>query len=328
MKIIEKEKIIEVMQSFGARYILSKDSIRFTSICHGGDGYNLAYYPDKGTFYCFSNCGFLTLYDVVSKVKHISLDDAKRWTDEKFGLGKSNKGFYHINTLYDDVYDLINLHRKTIDDKIYYDDVILNYFEDIYYDGWIDEGISPDVMKRFEIRWYEYRKHIVIPVRDLDGKLIGIRRRSLVDGEAKYKPLDCEGKTWAFPTGENLYGLYQNQDIIKARKKCYLFEGEKSVLKAATIYGDFPCVACFSHNVSRQQINLLIDMGVREVILCFDYDGVGERKIYRLLADKIKTYGIGCKYLYTGYKTSLDAHDSPIDKGRDTFESLLKENNI
>ena len=270
----------------------------------------------------------MTLYDVVSKVKHISLDDAKRWTDEKFGLGKSNKGFYHINTLYDDVYDLINLHRKTIDDKIYYDDVILNYFEDIYYDGWIDEGISPDVMKRFEIRWYEYRKHIVIPVRDLDGKLIGIRRRSLVDGEAKYKPLDCEGKTWAFPTGENLYGLYQNQDIIKARKKCYLFEGEKSVLKAATIYGDFPCVACFSHNVSRQQINLLIDMGVREVILCFDYDGVGERKIYRLLADKIKTYGIGCKYLYTGYKTSLDAHDSPIDKGRDTFESLLKENNI
>lgn len=326
MKPIEKEKIIELMQSFGARYILSKDSIRFTSICHGGDGYNLAYYPDKGTFYCFSNCGFLTIYDVVSKVKHITIDDAKKFVNDKFGLGKTNKGFYIINTLYDDVYDLINLHRKESADRVYYDDVILNYFEDIYYEGWLKEGISPAVMKRFEIKWYEYRKHIIIPVRDIDGRLLGIRRRSLVDGEAKYKPLDCEGKSWAFPTGECLYGLYQNQNIISDRKKCYLFEGEKSVLKAATIYGDFPCVACFSHSVSRQQINLLIDLGVEEVILCFDYDGVGERKIYRLLAEKIKTYGIRCKYLYYGYKTSLDAHESPIDKGKKVFEELLQQN--
>ena len=147
-----------------------------------------------------------------------------------------------------------------------------------------------------------------------------------MEGEQKYMPLTIEGRDYAFSTGLALYGLYENLATIQHRRECYLFEGEKSVLKAATIYGDFPCVACFSHSVSRQQVNLLIDLGVEEVILCFDYDGVGERKIYRLLAEKIKTYGIRCKYLYYGYKTSLDAHESPIDKGKKVFEELLQEN--
>ena len=184
------------------------------------------------------------------------------------------------------------------------------------------------MMKRFGIKWYEYRKHIIIPCRNAQGKLIGIRRRSLVEGEQKYMPLTIEGRDYAFSTGLALYGLYENLATIQHRRECYLFEGEKSVLKAATIYGDFPCVACFSHSVSRQQVSLLAELGVSKITLCFDYDGGPEKRIYGLIRDKIIGWGIDCGYMYKDYNIMLDEHDSPIDKGRDTFEYLIKESRI
>ena len=114
-------------------------------------------------------------------------------------------------------------------------------------------------MERFGIEWYEVGKWIIIPVRNINGELIGIRRRSLNPEEPKYMPI-CSRSLgdYSFNTGLSLYGLYENQDIIRKRQSCYLFEGEKSVLKCATWYNHFPCAACYSHNVGYKQMDLLI----------------------------------------------------------------------
>ena len=47
-----------------------------------------------------------------------------------------------------------------------------------------------------------------------------------------------------------------------------------------------------------------------------------------LIRDKIIGWGIDCGYMYKDYNIMLDEHDSPIDKGRDTFEYLIKESRI
>ena len=259
----------------------------------------------------------MSLFDLVMHVKDCRFEDAMKFLADRLGIScNSRYGFPKRTSSFvkqcQELSELTN-HRQCSYQPPIYDEAILNYFEDRYYTGWIDEGISPDVMKRFGIKWYEYRKHIIIPCRNAQGKLIGIRRRSLVEGEQKYMPLTIEGRDYAFSTGLALYGLYENLATIQHRRECYLFEGEKSVLKAATIYGDFPCVACFSHSVSRQQVSLLAELGVSKITLCFDYDGGPEKKIYGLIRDKIIGWGIDCGYMYKDYNIMLDEHDSPID---------------
>ena len=270
----------------------------------------------------------MSLFDLVMHVKDCRFEDAMKFLADRLGIScNSRYGFPKRTSSFvkqcQELSELTNYRQCSYQPPIY-DETILNYFEDRYYTGWIDEGISPDVMKRFEIKWYEYRKHIIIPCRNAQGKLIGIRRRSLVEGEQKYMPLTIEGRDYAFSTGLALYGLYENLATIQHRRECYLFEGEKSVLKAATIYGDFPCVACFSHHISYYQTDLLIDLGVERVIICFDYDNAGEQERYAKLQQTLKSRGLDCSYLYPEYKYYLDEHDSPIDKGRDVFELLIR----
>ena len=270
----------------------------------------------------------MSLFDLVMHVKDCRFEDAMKFLADRLGIScNSRYGFPKRTSSFvkqcQELSELTN-HRQCSYQPPIYDEAILNYFEDRYYTGWIDEGISPDVMKRFGIKWYGYRKHIIIPCRNAQGKLIGIRRRSLVEGEQKYMPLTIEGRDYAFSTGLALYGLYENLATIQHRRECYLFEGEKSVLKAATIYGDFPCVACFSHYISYYQTDLLIDLGVERVIICFDYDNAGEQERYAKLQQTLKSRGLDCSYLYPEYKYYLDEHDSPIDKGRDVFELLIR----
>lgn len=198
----------------------------------------------------------MSIFDLVMHVKEYRFEEAMKFLADRLGIScNSRHGFSKRSSSFvkqcQELAELDNFRRCSYQPPIY-DETILSYFEDRYYTGWLDEGISADAMKRFGIKWYEYHKHIIIPCRNTQGELIGIRRRSLVEGEQKYMPLTIEGRSYAFSTGLALYGLYENMAIIQHRRECYLFEGEKSVLKAASIYGNFPCAACFSHSVSRQ----------------------------------------------------------------------------
>ena len=55
-------------------------------------------------------------------------------------------------------------------------------------------------------------------------------------------------------------------------KKAIIFESEKSVLKYASLFGwdNNISVACCGSNISMYQIQLLLDLGVEEIIVAFD----------------------------------------------------------
>ena len=127
---------------------------------------------------------------------------------------------------------------------------------------WIREGISPEIMRYFNIRVDSALHKIIIPHRDINGNLIGIRGRTYdpkeLDEGKKYMPVFIEGDMYNHPLGKNLFGLYENQETIRKIKKVCVFEAEKSVLQIGSIFGihnNWSVAVCGS-NISEDQIKI------------------------------------------------------------------------
>ena len=108
---------------------------------------------------------------------------------------------------------------------------------------------------------------------------------------------------------------------------------EKSCLLYQTYFGfeNDISTACCGSSFSSYQAQLLIDLGVQEIIIAFDrqFQYVGDKEYFHLIKNlkkitsKYKNYvNISCivdKKKITNYK------DSPIDRGREIFLKLFKE---
>ena len=247
---------------------------------------------------------------------------------------------------WNDYCEKLKKQNEEINNKIISDETILDYFENKVYEGWLKEGISEKSMKKYGIKWYEYQKHIVIPHRNKDGQLIGIRRRSLKpeDRNNKYMPEFIEGKDYGHSLGLNLYGLYENRAAIEDRGKAIIVEGEKSVLLSDTYFGkNSIAVATCGFSVSNKQANLLGDLGVRQVYLGFDKDfdefnkdavmkynsNPSTKRDFEMYKNKInsiasKLAGMGfAVYIIKDKEGKLKLKDSPFDEGKETFQKLF-----
>ena len=211
-----------------------QECLWFRTICHGGDSHKLCYFTETKDFYCYTCCGKMPFFNFIMNIRNLKKEEFYQsliYVAQKLGIKASSDrigiGMKEVEKktrqLFDDTakekqrYE--QKERNIIIDK-FYDKTILNYFDaDTFYKGWIDEGISIDTMRKFGIRWYEYQKHIIIPHYNINGDLVGIRRRSLrpEDVNNKYMPEYLEGKFYEHPLGLNLYGLYENQGAIKRK---------------------------------------------------------------------------------------------------------------
>lgn len=204
---------------------------------------------------------------------------------------------------------------------------------------WIREGISPEIMRYFNIRVDSALHKIIIPHRDINGNLIGIRGRTYdpkeLDEGKKYMPVFIEGDMYNHPLGKNLFGLYENQETIRKIKKVCVFEAEKSVLQIGSIFGihnNWSVAVCGS-NISEDQIKLILSLDVEEVIVAFDADYVGtkgeedviayEQKLLKTVAPLIPYVNVS---IIMDYQHLLPERKmSPSDYGGETFEKLYHQ---
>ena len=335
LEALTTEAVISMMQEFGSTYTKTRSDIRFLPVCHNGDHHTLIYYENTKMFNCLTCCGWMDIFTLVQKVKGCDFRTAINFLSNRLGINP-NVGF--INTRRSNLEKIKALYDTSTTPPaiIPCEDVsLINYFEDKYYEGWVEEGISCEVMKRFGIKWYEYKKWIIIPCKDINGNIIGIRRRALpyrddegniIQPEDKYRPLQMCGYDFTFSTGRTLYGLYENKEAICKQHICVVFEGEKSVMKAVTMFGEYPCVAVYGSNVSYEQINQLKQLDVHKVILAFDYDDANDEQKARKTAKKIRDKGLQCEYI--SYETDwlwMNKHDAPVDQGKEIYLKLLKD---
>lgn len=366
---VTNDVVIEIMEENGSPLFkrsidgsTHQECLWFKTICHGGDSHKLCYFTETKDFYCYTNCGRMPFFEFIKKVNGFGEKDFGKcltYVAEKVGykprLKRNELGALKPSSLDKDVeqyqQEKIKYSSQYFEPTYnlkHYDPYILNYFDhNAFYEGWIKEGISTDTMTKYGICWYEFQKYIVIPHYDIDGNLIGIRRRSLKpeDVDNKYMPLFVQDKSFEHQLGLNLYGLYQNKEIITKLKTAVIVEGEKSVLMGDTFYGKYNnLVATCGFNVSNYQIRLLQKLGVRVVYLGFDKDFdirkekeeeykkdevvfqnyLRYRKRIQNLALKLQKVGDFEVFIIEDKIGILSLKDSPTDKGKENFEKLKK----
>lgn len=332
------QDVYSLLLNLDANPILKNQNgvIHCVTICHGGDGHNLRYYADTFTFHCYSHCGTMSIYDVVGKALSLDFFESFKYVLSFFNYSLQSIDFKKKN--YEDSIDLdfFDRSKKTEIKSLYkIDESCLNIYEDIYYKGWINEGISIKTMKKFNIKNSISDQQIIIPHYDEVGNLVGVRCRNLnedlVSSGKKYMPVFNKGKLLNHPTGSVLYGLNFNKKNIEKHKKIILFESEKSVLQLDSMMPEMSIGVCLSgSNLTDYQVEILKALKVNEVIIALDkeFEKVGDSE-EKFFAKKIETtfysklsafFNVSVIWDVNGL---LDKKDSPTDKGLKTFYQLF-----
>ena len=361
---ITEEQVLSIMKDLGAiPFRIKPKEIWFQTICHGGDSHKLCYFREGKDFYCYTNCGKMSLFKLVSNVKGIPFYKSVYYVAKYTNVSTRKIGFRteQFNLCSKEIAQMEAIQeyknkKRNKNNKPFNPTPIpvlhtniMNFFEEVYYLGWIREGITIESMEKFGIKWYEQRKHIIIPHLNYNGDLVGIRRRTLNEEEiehAKYMPETIENITYAHALGLNWYGLYQNKEAIQRSKTAIITEGEKSVLLSDSYFGkDSIAIATCGFSVSNWQCDMLEKLGVQKIYLAFDKDfdslefeddfGNYKNQDSKDFKEYLRYYN---KILKTGEKLSsfakvevlwdrqnlLKLKDSPFDKGKEVLGQLMK----
>lgn len=193
---------------------------------------------------------------------------------------------------------------------------ILSYYCPYVNDMFMEDGVSYETQKEFEIGYDEYTNRITIPIRDDLGNLVGVKARyfyrEVPEDEQKFMYIEKCARS------QILYGLYKTINFIQNRQRVFVVEAEKGVQQ---LYdkGYFEVVSTGGAKISKSQIDKLTRLCV-PIIFVFDkdidkeyLDGIANRfvdgiEIYAL----IDTLGI------------LKEKESPTDN-INKFEKLLEK---
>jgi len=268
------------------------------------------------------------IYTLIMTIKDISFVDANKYLHKLFGIkydyNKSKKRSKEDNKI-----DPLEIFKKVkrrrnkvnINDIEIYDSTIIEEYEPVLYIDWMKEdGIVEFTRKRFNIGYSYKHKRIVIPVRYWSGEednYIGIIGRTTVKNYdlfdiPKYYPLK------PFLKSMNLYGLQENYKTIQEAGYACVYESEKVVLKRHSRL-DGTGVAVGSHNLSDEQVKILIGLNV-SIIIAYDKD----IPLKHIRSECERFYGIrNVYYIYDKYDL-LGEKDSPGDVSNKIFNYLLK----
>lgn len=321
------------------------------TICHNPPGtgsFKLYYYGNTHLFHCWTQCGdSFDIFDLTRKWAKVrgeewSLVKAVHYVARYFGIAANEED--NFETAQDKLQDweILRNYNNTSsvnDKKIVefkeFDDKILAHLPRPRIIPWENEGITQEVMNERGICYDPVNYGIVIPHYDENGKLIGIRERTLIKEEeqyGKYRPAIFNGQMYNHPLGFALYNLNNSKDNIKQMGKAIVFESEKSCLKYASIFGmdnDISVAVCGS-NLIQHQLDLLLQYGAKEVVIALDrqYKEIGDIE-YQQWVKKLK--GLGEKYqkyvkitFIFDVEHNLDYKSSPIDHGKDIFLYLFQ----
>ena len=339
-KIIENlntESIIHLMTELGAdRYSETDDYILFPTICHNIDAseasMKLYYYKNNKVFVCYTSCGSMSIFKFLRhyyEERQIEYD----WYQDIYEVVcdcssfKQKEGF--TRAAYKSLRERYGVARKEVQLPEFSSNV-LGCFVNHYTPEWLDDGITKEAMKTFDISYSISQNKIIIPHYDIDGRLVGIRGRALNDWEVenigKYAPIRVENIWYKHPLSMNLYGLNITKKNIRAHSICFLFESEKSVMQAESFKLPNCSVAVCGSNFNKYQLNILMKTcAPHEIVLCFDKEELpGEDRYFNKLWNICQKYKNYCNFSFIYDREGLlDLKDSPTDKGEETFIKLL-----
>lgn len=354
---LDISQIEEVLIEFGGEPTQKGDILISRTICHNHPGEGTAklyYYDNSHLFHCFTDCG--ESFDVFELTRKFmsrehpkprkdgtwNLPEAVEYIARKFGYAPNIEEEENDLSIQRDLtiiqnYDRIkeiNVNTQQIELKEY-DGSFLNNLPFVNILPWEKENISRQVMWNAGIRFDPLNQGIVIPHRDINGRLVGIRERTLIEEQAerygKYMPAKIGGIMYNHPLSYNLYNLNHSKDQIQMMQKAIIFEGEKSCLKYRSFFGEENdiSVATCGQSLLKFQLELLYNVGAKEIIIAWDREGEkdNKEKYVQKFYSLQKKYGniYYLSFIYDKEGKYLDYKMSPIDAGKDIFLKLYKE---
>lgn len=337
------EDIYSLLEYIGAEPRDEGDALVCKTICHNGNSHKLYYYDNTQLFKCYSgDCGSFDIFELISKIKNIDLNTSIYYVVNYFNLqhrideveensmSEDWKLFKRWNNL-DDSF--------SSNDKIVLNEIeknILDFYPQPACNDWIDEFITKEVMDYMNIRYNPLNGSLLIPHYDENGRMIGIRERTLVKEDeiyGKYHPARIGGKQRNHPLGFNLYGLDKAKDRIGEIGVAIVGESEKFVLQSMSYLGvkNNISVGMCGSTLSNYQFNLLLDAGAKEICIAVDRDfkelyDDEYFKVLKKMEKMYQKYSPSCNISFmfdtkglTGYKMS------PTDCGRNIFMDLWRE---
>ena len=279
---------------------------------------SLAVNEDDQYFHCFG-CGRsgriykwiqwtenLTFDEAVQKVASITGTNPQEYTESE------SVSFLKMMNRLSKPPQHNEFNRTILDiDKDYY-----QRFTDEIPQEWIDEGISEEEIKKYEIRIDPTSNRIVYPVYDSNFNLIGVKGRTRFHN---FKALRIVKYMNYYPLGgvDFFQGMKQAVDSVKETGQIIIVEGIKSIMKLDE-WGYHNVVSAETSFLNEYQIELLIRMMVKDIVIAFDQD-VELKKIYectRLLKKFANVYAVYDKWRL------LKEKDSPCDQGVEVWRLL------
>lgn len=329
------EKVESIFQKLGIEYEDKGNCFIMPTYCHNHKeeeaSHKLYYYKNNKIFMCYTECGTMSIFSFL-KNYYIAQNYDYDWYNDIYRLICDDN--YQIEGFskpkYISIADKYKI-KRGIPDLPTYNEGVLDCFVKNYPPEWLNDGISKEAMDKYGILLSISQNKIIIPHRDVNGKLCGIRGRALneeeIENYGKYAPIWLEGKCYSHPLSLNLYGLYENKKHIKENGICYIFEAEKSVLQLESFGSDNCAVAVCGDKFNKFQLNLLMKYcWPREIIICFDNEEkAGEDKYFNKLWDICQRYKNYSNFSFIYDRKGLtNKKDSPSDKGEAVFNQLLK----
>lgn len=141
-------------------------------------------------------------------------------------------------------------------------------------DYWRHRGFTDTTIKAFELGYDPIDNDAIIPVRNINGDLLGvIRRRLEIDAMPKY--MYYKG----FPRKHSLFGSW----LVAKKNTDHVVITEGSLDAIAVWQSGHPAVAVFGSSISREQVVMLRRLGIQRVTLFFDDDRAGREATLRSL---------------------------------------------
>tara|TARA_Y100000310_G_scaffold339754_1_gene433456 strand:+ start:14310 stop:15164 length:855 start_codon:yes stop_codon:yes gene_type:complete len=169
---------------------------------------------------------------------------------------------------------------------------------------WAKRGFTRDMVKKFQLGFDPGTNSATIPIRNADGRILGVIRRSLAP-MAKVRYMYPKG----LKINELLFGSWLRPEGIVA-----LTEGSLDAIKCWQ--AGVPAMAIYGARMSRKQGGLLRRLGVRTTVLMLDNDKAGKQG-----TDQVASMLRGLLVLKVSY-AGVSAKD-PGDLTEDDIHSLF-----
>ena len=343
---ITLEDVKNFLESLGVDQIITNQDKQYLicpTICHNPLGeeasMKLYWYQNHKLFRCYTECNeamsIFTLYQKFMELNEHPVSEAEAKLYVQNCLKHLVKASYQPHQTYS-----IDINKYKFSAHVpelqEYPKEILSYFIKYHHPSWLKDGITANVMDKFQIRFSLGENKIIIPHFDIKGRLIGIRGRALEENEikenGKYRPIQIGEVLYSHPLQFNLYGIYEHQDGIRKRKSAIIAEAEKSVMLDDGYYGNLAnTVACCGSTFNKYHISLLTNiLGANEIIIALDkeyeqWNDDKAKKYRNKIETMCKKYKNQASFSYIwDFNNLLKEKDSPFDRGKEIFEQLYK----